>query len=432
MSDKSGNPNSCIHKVDRWHEHKKRFVVGFLIVSLSLAGFVANSSISAVKASADASVPSSSVPPPMNIAGNAGEAAQSFASANYPNIFGGMALSSEGTHIDIYLTQLNTQAESAIESSNNIPSSEISFIQTPTTVAQQNALHNMVLTNAQALQSQGIDIVAFDTDIYTGHEVAQVVNLTASQNQTLESEFGPNFTAVNIPPNQAPTLYDRENDTSPWNGGDFISDGSEDCSSGIPAHNSGGGYYLITADHCFPLHDSVDNYSASQGYGTGNYIGAVSNVDTDNNGLDAELINTGSSNFIYTGPSVGATRAVVAGTATSPVGFQVCSDGAFEGEHCTETIQSSNPCVLFPGSTRTVCGLVLANGPSSQDAGNGDSGGPVFRFVGSNLEAVGIIEAGEGTLVACTAWPAPGRDCSNNFYYTNINTILAHWGLTAN
>lgn len=308
------------------------------------------------------------------------------------------------------------------------------FPQTPTTETQQDALHNSVMEQDLSIRAQGIDLVAFGPQITTGQEVAQVVNLTPSQQSELDEEFGPNFTAENVSASQVAVPFDRENDSSPWNGGDFITnDTNTDCSSGIPAHNSGGGYYLITAAHCFPLGTDIYNGSITIPWGTFDAMSFIAAADFSNDGLDAELDAPYSSDLLYTGPSVNAARSVISGTATSPVGYQVCDDGAFEGEYCGLTIQSNNNCLWIAEDNRYACHIVLADGTNDQDAGQGDSGGPVFRFSGSSLLVTGTITGGTGTFATCTNWyPQTDRLCSNDLYYTNVNNELAEWGLIVN
>lgn len=369
--------------------------------------------------------------------GNEGMTADAIARSEFSNIYGGMALTNNGTHVNVYLTQLSSQTESAIEG--NMPTADFTFIQTPHTLNQMLTLHQQVSSQDSSILANGIHLVLWGPDITTGTETLEVENLSPTDTAYLNSQFGSgNITIKNVAADQVPVPTDRSNDSSPWNGGDFITDNvTGDCTSGYGA-SSGSIQYLITAAHCFAANNTIYNGAMTLQIGNMNAMGWVANRDTASNGLDAELIETsadgGSSNLVYTGSSTNPSRATVSGATTSPVGYQVCMDGAFEGEICGLVIQKTNICIneTEGSTTRAVCNIVEAQNTSGGIAvGAGDSGGPVFRFNGSLLDATGIVTAGSGA-VACTNYPAGGRPCYSTLYYTDINSILSYFTVSLN
>jgi len=119
----------------------------------------------------------------------------------------------------------------------------------------------------------------------------------------------------------------------------------------------------------------------------------------------------------------------------------VCADGAFEGEHCDDTISGGPSLHLFEtgpdGNTYEVDHILIASGTATtQEAGQGDSGGPVFRPISGQPYIVGTITGGASTLVACTNWAPnwlnPARQCSASYYFTDIVGALSKWGLSLN
>src|SRR5262249_2283082 len=145
--------------------------------------------------------------------------------------------------------------------------------------------------DAPSIRSQGTDLRVWGQNVRTGHELLQVVGLTSAESAYLQQRYGSNIDVVDLPSSQAPVPLDRENDTAPWNGGDFITHNSTgDCSSGIPVHNSANQYYLIIAAHCFPLHTNMYNGSVTIPYGNDGAMGDIGEQDTRQNGSDAELI----------------------------------------------------------------------------------------------------------------------------------------------
>ena len=89
-----------------------------------------------------------------------------------------------------------------------------------------------------------------------GHLEVGVDSNVADAASRLGAQYG---RALRVVQDTEPTYLTawRYNDTSPWNGGDFIyhfvnAQSWSDCSSGIPVHDATNGTnYMLTASHCF-------------------------------------------------------------------------------------------------------------------------------------------------------------------------------------
>lgn len=199
-------------------------------------------------------------------------------------------------------------------------------------------------------------------------------------------------------------------DSSPYNGGDRI----------VRTFTYGGNSYvgqctvafgwstgtMSTAGHCsYPsggvgttwlqgYYDSANStiyYTGTMGQVTKNIFGASEG--------DAALIGKGSYDaYVYTSNTgfkpVGAYSGVTKGLSG------LCADGSFTGENCTGVVAAVNISVSvqvpLTGQTFVVEHLDEVTS-SSKLVQAGDSGGPCYTHVGSDLEARGIISAGNDT-----------------------------------
>jgi hypothetical protein len=278
----------------------------------------------------------------------------------------------------------------------------------------------------------------------------------------LDAAYGRNWIHVVRDSSPSPLLSFRYNDTASWNGGDFIYNNSgsvgQDCTSGIPVHSiTTGTEYMLTAAHCF-WHDN--NGVGSNGDGTDVFNGYVQNggsifpgssatlighVTMDSNvsagitSLDVALIQVSTSTVDFDAPWNSQGRAVQIGPATNYAGDQVCTSGAFDGQVCGLTVQSTD--MMKPGNdgwgTFWVKNLAEATSsePATVAAGAGDSGGPVYSYNGSNIIANGMIDHGDGAFVNCTSNPpdAPsGRICTDGVDYVEMPHVDHNWGVTPN
>jgi hypothetical protein len=260
--------------------------------------------------------------------------------------------------------------------------------------------------------------------------------------------------AVRVVANTEPThlVAWRYNDSSPWNGGDFIyhlANGNwSDCSSGIPVHDATNGtHYMLTASHCFwdfggvgtsvrNGYVRVDTNAPYSGSST-TLIGSVtknSNLNPGSTTLDVALIKTGSSTLDFVAAWNSQGYGIQVGRATNHVGDQVCQSGAFDGQICGGIVIRALNLTECPGNF-CVNHLVQANNSTSGTVavGEGDSGGPVYSYTGSNLLARGMTDQGSGS-VSCTSVPpgTAGRLCFHTLYFVEMASIDSSWNVTPN
>jgi hypothetical protein len=356
-----------------------------------------------------------------------------FGFAHYRSIYGGLVVSDNGAHMTVHLTRLESSAEATFRS--RAPAGTLSFAATPHSQGYLFRIQSKVLGDTSSLASEGIRIIEFWPSVQTGMEMIGVENLTPHATALLGARLGRgNIRVFNVARDQLPVLTaSRTDDSSPFNGGDSITDHSGGCTSGFGITISGTSY-LLTAGHCFPVGDHIYNAicNASSCTSGGNAsMGTIKERSWANNAGDSEVINTRGSDLIWTGAIGSPERADVAGWTTNPVGDQVCQSGSYSGETCDLVINNNNECVQFEVY---VCHLIHAYSPSHAIANQlGDSGGPVFRFLSDGLNATGT-DTGSTTAdtVACKYNVFSGEKCFWDIYYTAIDWTLPHWGASIN
>lgn len=157
-------------------------------------------------------------------------------------------------------------------------------------------------------------------------------------------------------------------------------------------------------------------------------MGTVGARDLSNGGIDSEVLRMRGSGLLFTGPIGNPQRAAVSGYTSNPEGYQVCTDGTYDGEICNLMIIRNHD-ICKPRDTGGMsCDLVRAdNQADAAGGGEGDSGGPVFRFSGSNLLVTGTISSGGGSEEPCPANAFPYRTCWQDQYYTAAVSIVQKW-----
>lgn len=407
----------------------RRFIASVVVCSAALAVGISDASASS-SPSANVGEPAAGSTSQVDGGHATGEAMLAYGQQQFANQFGGVTLENDGNDVVVHLTSLDSSTESAISSAPGVDSSvPVRYQLIATTVAQQDALHAAVTQDVIGgyWSKQGIDVASWGPDSTTGDEDLSVVNLTDSASARLTARYGANVAATAVTPAAADLqTASRTNDTSPFNGSDFITDESSfDCTSGIPVHSSTADY-IITAAHCFTLNTNIFNGSVVFGYGQNppTAMGSITQRDTSSGGLDAELEKVSSSDLLYTGPAGNPSRSIVSGRTSVIDGDQVCADGAFSGEVCAATIKHHGLCVT-EDTGRYVCSISEAiRSDETPVIGQGDSGGPLFEFSGSNLEVVGTIVALYGDVVSCDANAGHGRECSNGVAFSDLGPEL--------
>jgi hypothetical protein len=348
------------------------------------------------------------------------------AAKSYGAEYGGMAVTGNQRQLTVYLTHPAPAVERAF--SRMAPAGTLVFRKTSHSMRQLNAIQSGLQATWGSLVKSGIEIDEFGSNPLTGKEDIGVVNLTAGKAAKLDQMYGARVLNIfNVTPKEAGAARmtaSRIADTPPFNGGDAIVSATQHfnaCSSGFGVV-IGGVSRLLTAGHCYTVGTTVLNARSLGGTtisGSGAAIGTVI-ASAYSSDLDSEVISAPGSDLIWTGPIGAPQRATVSGVGTWAVGDQVCTSGAYGGEICGLTVQHVNYCMIlseFPISLHLFCHLTQVQG--SRETVPGDSGGPVFRFSGSAVEAVGTISGSN----------ASGNGVS---WFTGIYAILGQWGASLN
>jgi hypothetical protein len=201
-------------------------------------------------------------------------------------------------------------------------------------------------------------------------------------------------------------LSGRQADTRDYWGGSRY-DGTVDgtCSNGVPV-KLGDIFYMLTAGHC------GDNGTAAnipgQAAPTGTFFAKSTCRDT------ALIDYAGAIDpRIYIGPPGSLSSAHIVGSTPDFVGNLVVTGGAASGEHANLRIQFTD---VFDAVGGIPCGDAV--GPLTQainDSGGcaaspGDSGGPVYTYLGDNTNVLvrGTITAGTRDATCPGAFPNGG------------------------
>jgi hypothetical protein len=221
-----------------------------------------------------------------------------------------------------------------------------------------------------------------------------------------------------------PRFTHRRNDGAPFSGGNRISNGAGECTSGWSVSNgarrvtNGPTIAMLTAGHCgWPTQRWVTPQD-------GAFIGSSG---TENVGHDIMTINTGwAANRMYDGgsatsPTTQYFKSVVGWDRTFP-GEMLCTSGSTTGASC-DLRNSNNFSYSYVSGTETYNDLVLAtrlnNGVGSL---GGDSGGPVFALAGDSprIENIGQGLAQQGQVIA--KGTISGRRGTSDVMYQDFHT----------
>jgi hypothetical protein len=357
----------------------------------------------------------------------------------YPDIYGGLAATRHGTHIDVYLTRPDPHAEHQLAA--QAPAGTITFVHTPHSLKFLDSLHQKVISQYYALKAAGIQLIEWAPEIQTGREMIGVKDLTPAKAKILDSRFGASNIELQNMPNIGLGLAsaDRAYDYAPWDAGDFITDYNHGCTSGFGVKING---YpgLITADHCFAYQDKIYNYDNDCPCGSNRYLGYISQNDNRSGGSDTEVLfatNGGSSGRVYVGSPSTQSDDVVSGWADNPAGYTVCNSGAYSGTVCSLQIENNNTCITETETGRYVCHLIHALSTNNSVANEtGDSGGPIYRVINGAVYAVGsdvgYATYSNGAPVDGTPCQYYANDeiCTSDIYYNAIDYVLSSYNAT--
>jgi hypothetical protein len=362
---------------------------------------------------------------------NVVNAVQTRAESRFARIFGAVKVTADDNHVIVFLTSLSPNAEAQLRSLGR--PGVVSFGRTSHTKAQLLAVHAKVTKSVNMLAAHGVDIVSWFPGINgDGLEHIGVVDLTTAKARMLDRLFGAGRIVLqSMSKSQAPqATANRVDDYAPWNGGDNITSNGIGCTSGAGV-NYQGIQYMITAAHCYLPGWHVYNEFAGVSR-PNNLMGTEASRDVRNGGDDTALVRMPVEGHVWTGIVGQAVPKPVAGDATNPNGDTVYNEGAYSGQVAATVVNNYAGCITLGGYTglsgqRTECNLVEATsgGIANQE---GDSGGPVIRYIGGNLMITGIVSAAGGSSIPCqynTQYEASPNSCYHVLYYTAMDEILS-------
>jgi hypothetical protein len=366
---------------------------------------------------------------------NVANAVQGRAESRFAGIFGSIEMTGNGNHVVVFLTSLSPVAEAQLSSLGR--PGTVSFARTGRTEAQLLAAHAEVTKDVNTLAARGIDIVSWFPGVNgDGLEHIGVIDLTTAKARLLDRLFGASRIALQgLSGSEAPqSTADRTDDYVPWDGGDNTTSSSAGfqygCTSGVGISYRGA-QYMVTAAHCYEPGWKIYNELVGVSR-PGNYMGTETSRDVGKDGDDTALVRMPVKGGIWTGIIGNPVARPVAGYATNPDGDIVYDEGAYSGEVAVKVVNNYGGCISISGyagvsGKRTECNLVEAtsNGIASQE---GDSGGPVIRYIGGKLMVTGIVSASGGPAVACqynTQYERTADSCYHTLFYTAMDEILS-------
>ncbi|MFB7946434.1 hypothetical protein ACFC6L_16130 [Kitasatospora phosalacinea] len=194
----------------------------------------------------------------------------------------------------------------------------------------------------------------------------------------------------------------RYRDSPSWIAGEYITDNSKACTSGVPTRRvSDGRSILITAAHCFP--DGASVYTGWENGGR-NYIGKVSGRANTWDAIAIDTTGTGpTAGLEWDGPVSSSFVLSLTSSAYSYNGDYVCHDGYRSGVVCNIKVVADD--ITWTGENgvnhRGVQGRQVDGGTAVQ---GGDSGGLVFSITGSTRQARGIVSGGDKNNNSVMVW----------------------------
>lgn len=260
---------------------------------------------------------------------------------------------------------------------------KVNFYQAKMSEEDLDKLSEKVGSDLKELNTLGINILSFATDLPTQKLIIYVDNLNKETISLLEKRYGKEKITVKLG-EKAVRFASRTDYTRPIKGGLSISNSygvaGNYCSSGYSASRNGS-YYIITAAHC----DTTANYETwTQG---GSAFGMSSSYKKESGNVDAIAI-TLSSSSNRSNEVFGSLYKLSSTQKRSEayVGQAVSKSGARTGT-TTGTIKTLN----FSGTSDGIYWTGLIG--TSASSAKGDSGGTVYQ----NAKLMGILWGGFST-----------------------------------
>jgi hypothetical protein len=283
-------------------------------------------------------------------------------------------------------------------------------------------------------RSQGIALTMWYPEPHLNKVRVEVLSDPASARASLAAKYGDVIDVVAANPEPVTYGASRVNDVSPWNGGDGLKfDSPGTCTSGPAVKSASGQTYLLTAGHCLVSYGT--NFTGSYVYRTFNAADSYTSSGTlignaapewSTSGYDVALVQTTASGLVFrtSGTNDAGTAVAQKTSFGSTGGLSVCVSGVYSGERCGAVVNAVD------SSFTDVNGVfhihaVRATHPTTDVAGEGDSGGAVYTVQSTGLYMTGMFW-GFQDYVACSRNALPGRTCGRTMYYTDLNSLMNH------
>ena len=295
------------------------------------------------------------------------------------------------------------------------------------------------------LAAAGVPIRSYGIDMAQGKLDIELDNFSARSQNAARHALG-DVVLIDTSKEAKPRAGDRAYDSIPWWAGDFITDYSESCTSGFGTHNNSNGYdYIVTAGHClFGGHDISNGSDCYAGApcGSNRLMGHVytSYFGSSTNGYrDEAVVRVG--NAQTQGASwrdTGTGYVFVKKSETAQPGQLLCISGAYSSQRCGY-VSTANylSCETYDGAKS--CRLIQMNSyDGNVIAGNGDSGGPVYRSLsgssipntnGQGVAADGMFVVFTISSLPCLRYPS-NRSCGTQVRFVDLPSVLSGRGLT--
>lgn len=229
-------------------------------------------------------------------------------------------------------------------------------------------------------------------------------NHVADAQATFNSMFGAGVVDVASQTQPlAQTAASRDNDATPFTGGDgtYLPTLGKGCTDSWEVKNSSGQVEVLSAGHCGPGEVYINSDSRALGHTV------VQDVGSD---YDFETITANEQDTIWKNST---TRYTTIGSEEPGIGSTATVNGDVSGEHGDLRVSAQGECINVTDSyygTYLVCGIGEVSS-SSVVCRPGDSGGPAYHSSGSDVYAIGTIEAtnngGENCFFEYVGWEDP-------------------------
>ena len=363
--------------------------------------------------------------------------------SKFSEIYGGLAGVDDGASIQVFLTRLDPAAMAELQqAAGSIP---VSFKLTDQSAVRAESVMMRIRGLVAQWQARGIEVNRFYPDVRSGHVKIGIKNLTEGERADVASSFTRDdfVDTMSTETEIIPATAYRNNDLSPWNGGDNIMhvypNGNVGTCSTAFGINRGGTTQLLTAAHCggtgWAWYNAACDLFVGCPLGGNALIGTIAAKDTRSAGYgyDAAVLDGRGSKLVFSGTPSSSNKLAITGPATTFTGYTVCNSGSYAGYVCGITVDYTNGCDDYDDynlGTRWVCGLAKGSTTGAIASESGDSGGPVIKTAGGVTYAMGIVYGAEDAskLPSCQYYLS--HDCYSTLVFTQIAGVLSYFNAT--